>query len=279
MAPPERSRGNNGPDGNDRVIDEWQPIFKKLCERIGLIISKFAQFSGHAIVLERQGVAMSTLSSAQTRFRSARLKRFLVPILRDLARPNGTVRILDIGGVVSYWRPVAAEVEEFNCQVTLANLSEADAFDAAACQFNGRMTFARNDARLISFSDNSFDLVHSNSTIEHVGSWSDMRAMANEVQRLAGAYFVQVPYFWFPIEPHFQTAFFHWLPEGARARILMRTKLGGHSRAKTTAQAMETVRYSQLLDRAQMAALFPNATIECERFCGLTKSLIAIRKP
>ena len=40
---------------------------------------------------------------------------------------------------------------------------------------------------------------------------------------------------------------------------------------------MRTVQSARLIGPRQMAALFPDATIRRERFCALTKSLIALR--
>lgn len=41
--------------------------------------------------------------------------------------------------------------------------------------------------------------------------------------------------------------------------------------------AMELIESTVLLDHKMLAALFPDAVIHRERFCGLTKSLIAVR--
>jgi hypothetical protein len=125
----------------------------------------------------------------------------------------------------------------------------------------------------------TFDLVHSNSTIEHVGPWLQMLKAAAEITRLANAYYVQTPNFWFPVEPHFRAPLLHFLPE-LRARLVMRVRLGfAETRSETMSDAMLQVQDARLLDRRQLAALFPDAEILDERFFGLTKSLIAIRSP
>src|SRR3546814_12299335 len=79
---------------------------------------------------------------------------------------------------------------------------------------------------LSEYADNSFDIVHSNSVIEHVGRWEQMKMMAAEVRRLAPVCYLQTPDFAFPLEPHFRTVAFHWLPEQARAALIQRRGFG-----------------------------------------------------
>jgi len=72
----------------------------------------------------------------------------------------------------------------------------------------------------------------------------------------------------------------HFLPEQLRARLVMRLRLGfAKTRSATISDAMLQVQDARLLDRWQLAALFPDAAILDERFVGFTKSLIAIRSP
>ena len=129
------------------------------------------------------------------------------------------------------------------------------------------------------FGDDSFDIVHSNSVIEHVGGWRDMMAMAEEVRRLAPAYFVQTPYFWFPIEPHARTPFLQLLPESMRYRLFLLRRNGYYPKARDVSHAMLLMQDARLLDRTQMRALFPDAHLQIERAFGLIKSMIAIRRP
>jgi hypothetical protein len=48
-------------------------------------------------------------------------------------------------------------------------------------------------------------------------------------------------------------------------------------KAPSVSEAMSSVQSVILLDRRQYAALFPDAQIRREKFCGFTKSLIAVR--
>lgn len=193
-------------------------------------------------------------------------------LIDDIVARKGRCRIADIGGTDYYWRIADDLLETAPVEIDLYNL-QAKPLSA------GKVRSLVGDAtRLDHVADDAYDLVHSNSVIEHVGGWSDMVAMAGHVRRIAPAYYVQTPNFWFPYEPHFRAPIFHWLPEQVRARLLMRFNLGFGGRRETLDAAMRGVQSARMIDRAQIAALFPDAEIRNERFCGLTKSLMAVRQ-
>lgn len=208
------------------------------------------------------------------RFRRARFQRFtaLLDEVRTAQPAPGPIRVLDLGGTAEYWKALQPEWASYELDLTIANLGRVTNAD------EGNMRFISADARAMpEFPDNAFDVIHSNSVIEHVGHWPEMVQMAAEVRRLAPRYYLQTPYFWFPMEPHFRSLFFHYLPEQTRARRLMKRKHGFRGPYATMDEAMDAVQTACLLDMTQMRALFPDARIEREKIVGLTKSLIAIR--
>jgi SAM-dependent methyltransferase len=210
-------------------------------------------------------------AGGQNPFRRRRFAMFLA-LIDDVLRHHEPCRIIDIGGEPGYWDTVADLLGNRPIHVTLVNT-------VAPKSVSSRFTYLQGDARnLASLADLSFDIVHSNSVIEHVGAWDDMAAMAREVRRLAPAYFVQTPNFWFPVEPHFRTAFFHWLPVPLRVSLAQRRPRGSWRQAPDVAAATRQVESARLLDSRQMEALFPDGLLRRERVAGLVKSLMAIRQ-
>jgi len=204
------------------------------------------------------------------RFRQRRLERLLT-IIDQIVAERGTCRILDVGGAAGYWLYLEPLWRGRPIHITMVNKIEVPPPDERFASFVG-------DARdLRQFADLSFDLVHSNSVIEHVGLWNDKRRMAQEIRRLAPRYFVQTPNYWFPIEPHLRMPFIHWLPYPWRVKVVMHRACGYYPRAKSYGEAREILDDARLLDAKSAALLFPDAVIERERFAGITKSLIAIR--
>lgn len=216
---------------------------------------------------------MDSDKSLSARFRRARAAKVVALIEKTFA-DRGRCRIADLGGEPTYWNILfdRAFLERNQVHISLFNPQPFTVDDPL-------FTAVVGDAcDLHEHPDNSFDLVHSNSVVEHVGDWARMEAFARECRRLAPRYYVQTPYFWFPIEPHFSAPFFHWRSEQARARRLMKGPLGFSEKAPDIGAAMRDVQHARLLDKAQFRFLYPDARHVDERFVGLTKSLIAIRE-
>lgn len=216
----------------------------------------------------------NSLSTRLRRKRDVRLRA----LIASIAKARGGITIIDMGGTLEYWQRVGIDfLREQWAKITLINqyateLSEMEGFEDI-------FTSAVGDAcNLSQFADRQFDLAHSNSVIEHVETWSNMKAFAAETRRVAEFYYVQTPYFWFPIDPHYhKMPLFHWLPRPTRAWLLGVFPIAYSGLIKTTDMAYEVVDRARLLDGRQFRFLFPDATTSFERFSGLPKSLIAIK--
>jgi Methyltransferase domain len=179
-------------------------------------------------------------------------------------------RVLDVGGSPETWELLAVRP-----RVTLLNTPRTrDEMARAAAWVAG-------DGRALPFRDAAFDIVFSNSVIEHVGDAGSQQRFAAEVMRVGRAYWVQTPNRRFPVEQHLLTPLIHWLPQAWQRRIVPRftvwawiTPLTPDRRAFYLEHYLTEVR---LLDAAQFARLFPGARILRERFLGWTKSLVAIK--
>lgn len=199
--------------------------------------------------------------SLSATFRRRRSRHFF-SLLATLPRP---LRILDVGGEEAFWDVIGTgdgiHIVLVNNEPQTPRGKNVDFVLADACD-------------LSAFADQSFDLVVSNSVIEHV---DDPAAMAREIRRVGKRYYVQTPNRWFPLEPHFLVPFFQFLPLAWRARLLMRFDLGWLRRARTHDEALRVVASVRLLGARDLRRLFPEGRLWRERVLGLTKSLIVYR--
>lgn len=219
----------------------------------------------------RRAANVADAGSVSNRLRTRRFARFAELVER--ARPaGGVVRILDVGGTSEFWRQ-RGWADRDDVSLTLVNRDDAPHHDGSLHTVNA------DAADLSRFDDRSFDVVFSNSTIEHLERWSAQRAMAEEVRRLAPAYWVQTPNLWFPVEPHFLTPGWQFLPVRARARLLQARRFGHRGPAPEAAHARELVEEIRLLSPADMRLLFPDARMAHERIGPVIKSLVAVREP
>jgi len=140
-----------------------------------------------------------------------------------------------------------------------------------------RSVFA--DGASLPFPDHSFDLVFSNSVIEHLGSPRAVARFASEIRRVGKRYFVQTPDASFPVEPHLYTPLVHYLPVSWQRRVVPRcsvwsmlTQVSSDQRDFFIEHYLNDIR---LLNARQIRELFPEARLLRERYCGFSKSLIA----
>lgn len=194
-------------------------------------------------------------------FRKARMRLF-----EQRLAPAATTRVLDVGGSRHNW-----EYASVLPQVTLANIVRETDRDA-------RFAYMECDARQMPLADGSFDLVYSNSVIEHVGDWADQKACAAEIRRVAPRYFVQTPAKYFPVEPHFFCLFIHWLPTPLYRRLLPYLSLWAWVTKAKGPDIDKAIAGTRLLTVREMRELFPDAEIVCERFLLMTKSIVAVKR-
>ncbi len=202
-----------------------------------------------------------------TQIRKQRLSLF-TSLVNTLPKP---IKILDVGGRISFWESAGflnGEVEDI--EITVLNLSVAECGTVQP-----KIKQVIGDARnMEQFQTNEFDIVFSNSVIEHVGTYEDQRRMANEVMRVGKRYFIQTPYLYFPIEPHFVFPFFQFLPINIRVWLVRNFDLGWYKKVTDKQTARNLVTEINLLNTKKFVNLFPKATLYKEKFLVLTKSLI-----
>jgi hypothetical protein len=205
------------------------------------------------------------VETLQRRFRTRRMA-----LLAKSVGLTPDMRVLDVGGTVEIWRlaPVMPR---------LILLNQA----RARYEIGAGESVVLGDGTNLPFADQSFDLVFSNSVIEHVGSRTEQARFAAEIARVGKQYWVQTPNRYFPIEHHLWTPFVHWLPRPWQASILQRfsiwkfaTNFSAEQREFYIRHYLDSIR---LLAASDLRALFPGATVVRERFLGWTKSLVAHR--
>lgn len=212
-------------------------------------------------------------NSLGSRFRAKRAKA-LEDLIKKVYLEKKKVRIIDLGGTRKYWNIFPNEFfKRYNLEITVVN-SLQEKFS------NGEnfIFFEGDVCNLSSIENQSFDIVHSNSVLEHVGDFEKMKKFSEEVARLGKIIYLQTPYFWFPIEPHFMMPFFHWLPESIRVWMVMHFTLGHRKRLRNREEAIESVRSVNIVDENKFRQLFPFCEIRKEKILFFTKSLIGIRE-
>ena len=197
-----------------------------------------------------------------------RAKRFQMfeAFVSGIPRP---IQLLDVGGENSFWEKRGwAGLEDI--QITILNVVEQEKQHANITPIVG------DAANLHQFADGSFDIVFSNSVIEHLFTFENQARMAAEVRRVGKAFWVQTPNFWFPMEPHFLVPGWQWMPLNVRVGLLRRFRCGWYDRCPDRDRATKLVTEVRLMTANELRSLFPGAKVISERFGGMVKSWIVV---
>jgi hypothetical protein len=169
--------------------------------------------------------------------------------------------ILDLGGQPMIWDSVPHLLH-----LTILNLP---GIAMRQKKSHHQIEYVEGDAcEVVQFKGRSFDLIFSNSVIEHVGPAEKQAAFAREVRRLGRSYWVQTPSKWFPIEAHCGMPFWWFYPPSLRSYFIRRWRI-------KLPDWTEMVEGARVLTKSELRTLFPEATIVVETMLGFPKSYIA----
>lgn len=194
-----------------------------------------------------------------------RLRRW--ELIRKELPELSELKVLDLGGTTSWWARAPVRPRH----VTIVNLEALD------CDAPWLTPIVGDACQADSLVDGeSFDLVLSNSLLEHVGGHNARSALARMIRSLAPRYMAQTPYRYFPIEPHWIFPAMQFLPVSARKRIAPRWPLG-HTKGWDVPHALNEVMSVELIGATEMRTYFPDGRFYWERVLGIPKSMIVIR--
>jgi SAM-dependent methyltransferase len=212
---------------------------------------------------------------------SASVRRKRGILFNQLFNPTEETKILDLGGGDG---TLIKNTVPFIKNIYIADINRNDLEKAKQWGFK---TLELDETGKIPCSMNEYDIIFSNSVIEHVTvnkediykyttnkafrkvAFERQKIFASEIQAKCGKYYVQTPYKYFLIESH------SWLPG---LIVLFPRKLQFRILSITNKfWPKKTEPDWHLLTISDMKELFPDAIIMRERSFLFTKSLIAVK--
>lgn len=183
--------------------------------------------------------------------------------------------MLDIGGTIDYWEMNAEYVPHGLIRnIDIVNLppvrETTKRIDGLTlCAYAGD-AMDRSTLR-----QKAYDVVYSNSVIEHVGNLRSQQHMAAIVQDIGRYYWIQTPARSFPIEPHSCFPFFQYLPFSVKTFLHQRFTIGFMGKEKDWLKARINCEGTRLLTEREFRTIFEGCKIVKERVFGICKSYMA----
>lgn len=187
-------------------------------------------------------------------------------ILASLDR-NTNGKILDLGGSFEFWRVMGFKYMD-KTSIVLLNLAKYEVPE----ECHNISSVIGDATDLSQYDDKQFDVVFSNSVIEHVGGFEKQKKMAEEMKRVGKHCFLQTPNKYFVMEPHFLFPFFSIMPLKLKVFCLKKFDMACCPRAKTDEEALKYAESIRLMTKKELQSLFPGAKIRKEKLFFMTKS-------
>lgn len=204
-------------------------------------------------------------NSISSRQRKKRFEFFL-KYCSELHKP---LKILDLGGSDYYWQSLNFTDNE-NYKIEILNIENQNTENFK------NISFLKKDVRDLSFiKDKEYDLIYSNSLIEHLNNFDEQKKLAKEIQRTGKKYFIQTPNYYFPVEPHFLFPFFQFLSVDMKTKLISNFNLGWFEKQTDIVKARELANSIKLLKEKELKEIFPGCKIYKEKYFSLNKSFIA----
>lgn len=201
--------------------------------------------------------------SLASKFRYKRFKLFLELMNPDIESDI----ILDIGGTPQFWIR-----NGYKGRVDLLNINHEAGNDST-----DNIRFIKGDAlKLSKYINQKYDIIWSNSTIEHLGNFKAQNIFANEIRKTCNKYFIQTPNYYFPVEPHYLFPCFQFFPKSIKLFISKHWSFGWY--ARNSEQGLRDAEAIRLLKLHELKIMFPDAQILPEKFLMLTKSYYIFQK-
>jgi hypothetical protein len=182
-------------------------------------------------------------------------------------QPVPGTKILDMGGQPAIW-------DHVDLPLNLTFLNLPGSFREYHQSSHHRMTYIEGNAcSMPYFQPGDFDIVFSNSVIEHVGNFGKRFEFTQEVIRLSKKYWIQTPSQLFPIEAHCGMPFWWFYPKALRSRYIKLWELNLSDTSSFWLPELMNSTVAVTVD--ELRTLLPGCQIKYERLIGVPKSIIA----
>lgn len=189
-------------------------------------------------------------------------------------KPSGQIKVLDIGAEINPDGDRGLQLtDSYPWKNNLSAVNLSSEHISMIKQYYPEIEATVGDACKSPWPDKYFDVIYSNTVIEHVGDFTKQKKMASEITRVGKRWFVTTPNRWYPFEFHLRLPFVTWLPGNSYLKV---GKLVSYNHVKKRYSFGINQNGLRLLSAKEMRRFFPTSKIIKQRITFMAETLIAI---